>query len=640
MGDPIDAKRVSAEEMIAAIVGKRKGEQKRREDAEPKPKATVTVLKPAKVGKPKDEEKKQPLDEADILEGVDFKEEPKEKPKEESKEEPKEESKAETSEEKPAEEEEAVASELNPAEKKRRQIIRWRVLKWMNNKYAVIASYGGRCVVMREAQSPIDPKKKVFDFQFPNAFLQWNANKFIPSLMKENKNDAVGPWWFRHPKRRQYDGVVFKPLADKVIETPDRQSILNTYMGWGVEPKKGEWPLIRRHIKEVLANNDLKSDEYILRWTAWGFQHPNQLPLVALVLIGRKGRGKGTFARVLERIYGVHHSIQISSQKHLVGNFNKHLENLILLIADEAYWAGHKADAGTLQRMITEPTLVVEPKGVDVRIVRNYIHLLMLAEPGWTVPAGPDERRYAVNLVNGEAKSEAYFKALYKEIDGDGPAAMLYDLLHMDLGDWHPRQVYKTSALRRQQDLSLPPLEQWLLTLLEDGRLPYPAVGKPYAATPTNLANDAKGKVPRLRDLSFNELAEFLEEWGCSKAGGDQRLWRFPALKVMRGAWDQKYVPREWLPISDWFAPEQPPLEDLLKDVLKEQEVSKADKAKLLEMSKALSEKRPNETPAQANSRIYTSILMRNAADGDSIALSELLRGRSLSDFFNAHCTT
>jgi hypothetical protein len=326
---------------------------------------------------------------------------------------------------------------------------------------------------------------------------------------------------------------------------------LNLWRGFGVTPKKGNWSLIRKHIKEVLANGDLKADDYIIRWVAWGIQHPDELPLVALVLIGLKGRGKGTFARVLEIIYG-NHALQISSQRHIVGNFNAHLENLVLMISDEAYWAGHKADAGSLQRMITEPTLAIEAKGCDVRNVKNYIRLLMLAEPGWSVPAGQDERRYAIFDVTKEARDQTYFKALYREIDGNGPAAMLHDLQHMDLGDWHPRQVYKTDAFRRQQEMSLSHLEDWLLTLLEDGRLPFPQKDKPWASNPTDLVNDAKQKVPRLRDLSFNQLSDFLLEWGCDKSGGSTRYWRFPTLTEMRNAWNQKYSPRKWRPIKDW----------------------------------------------------------------------------------------
>ena len=73
-----------------------------------------------------------------------------------------------------------------------------------------------------------------------------------------------------------------------------------------------------------------------------------------------------------------------------------------------------------------------------------------------------------------------------------------------------------------------------------------------WQSNPTDLVNDAKQKVPRLRDLSFNQLADFLKEWGCYKSGGTTRHWRFPPLTEMRNAWDQKYTPRKWQPINDW----------------------------------------------------------------------------------------
>jgi hypothetical protein len=481
------------------------------------------------------------------------KEESKEKPREEPEEEPKakEEPKAEDEEEALKAEPPVVASDLNREELKKVRLIRWKMLRAINDKYAVIKSYGGKCVVVAEGQSPIDPDKKVFIFQSKEAFEQWMANLFLPSLKKRNEKQAVGPWWFQHRKRRQYDGVVFQPLAPRIVQTSSGHSLFNTYLGCGVVPKQGDWSLMRLHVKEVLANGDPKTEDYIIRWCAWSVQHPDKLPLVALVLIGLKGRGKGTFARALERIFG-DHSLQISSQRHIVGNFNAHLENLILMISDEAYWAGHKADAGTLQRMITEPTLAIEAKGYDVRNVKNRIHLLMLAEPGWSVPAGQDERRYAVYEVCDKVRDAAYFKALYREIEGDGPAAMLYDLQRMNLGDWHPREVYKTAALRTQQEMSLGHLEEWLLTLLDDGCLPNPPVGKLWMSGPTTLLNDAKNKVPRLRDLSFNALAPFLEGWGCEKIGGVDRYWRFPPLADMRSAWDQRYTPRVWSPVNDW----------------------------------------------------------------------------------------
>ena len=386
----------------------------------------------------------------------------------------------------------AAVNELGLAEAKRRYVVRRLKLEEINRRCAVIRSFGGKCVVVTEGQSPI--------FQSREAFEQWKANDFIPSLKKRNESEPVGPWWWRHPRRRQYDGVVFKPLAAPVVCTPDGQCLFNTYLGWGVKPKQGDWSLMRQHIREVIAGGDTKAEDYITRWIAWAIQHPDCTADVALVLIGEKGTGKGTLARALEKVFG-DHSFQASTLDHVTGRFNAHKENCILFVADEAYWGGHKSATGELQRMITEPTLPIERKYFDIYEARNYIHMLMLGEPGWVIPAGRFERRYAAFQVSeAHMDDHKYFKALHREIDRDGPAAMLYDLKEIKLGDWHPREVHKTDALRHQQELSLAPLDEWMLGLLEDGELPGTLPGRFRTANPTTLLQDLHNKVPRAHD--------------------------------------------------------------------------------------------------------------------------------------------
>jgi Family of unknown function (DUF5906) len=95
------------------------------------------------------------------------------------------------------------------------------------------------------------------------------------------------------------------------------------------------------------------------------------------------------------RIFG-QHAVHISSADHLAGRFNAHLRDACLLFADESYWPGDKRAEGTLKRLITEPDLLIEPKGRDAVTARNMLHVMMASNEDWIVPAGEHERRFAV----------------------------------------------------------------------------------------------------------------------------------------------------------------------------------------------------------------------------------------------------
>jgi hypothetical protein len=372
----------------------------------------------------------------------------------------------------------------------------------------------------------------------------------------------LSQWWLGHRDRQQYRGITFQPDAPKVVN-----ECLNLWRGWGCESQEGDWSLIRNHIEAVLADGNPEFAEYIIRWIAWSIQNPGTQAEVALVLIGEKGAGKGTLVRCLERIFG-QHSCQVSSREDVIGKFNGHLQDCILFVADEAYWGGDKRCVGRLQAMITEPKLTIERKGIDAFEVRNLLHILMLAEPGWVIPAGRWERRYAAFAVStARLGDREYFRSLHHQIYNGGAEAMFYDLRMMDLGGWHPREIPKglltNQALQKQQSHNLPPLEQWYVMLLHNGRLPFAIKGRPNTSYTRNLIDDAKERVPRLRyDLSDVTLRNFLideERTGivCAKfRAASANGWSFAPLSECREAWSKRYGTTNWdTDMIDWGEP-------------------------------------------------------------------------------------
>ncbi len=333
----------------------------------------------------------------------------------------------------------------------------------LNAEFCVVLDTGKARVLHFETVRQEKHSREVACFLSFEDFRNFHMNRFVEV---GDKKVPLGHWWLRHGGRRQYRGLTFEPAAEREIN-----GRLNLWRGWGIEPAPGDWTLMRRHILDVLASGNAVHSDYIVRWMAWTVQHPAQRAEAALVFKGARGTGKGTLGNALCRIFG-QHGTHISTAEHLAGRFNGHLRDACFLFADEAYWPGDKGAEGSLKRLVTEPDLFIEAKGKDGVTVPNMLHIMMASNDDWVVPAGEDERRYAVFAVSDCHKQDAkWFGPLNAQMDGGGYAAMLFDLLRMDLGDWHPRRVIRTEALVEQQSRGLGPEDAWWCELLQTGVL-------------------------------------------------------------------------------------------------------------------------------------------------------------------------
>jgi Family of unknown function (DUF5906) len=334
---------------------------------------------------------------------------------------------------------------------------------------------------------------------------------------------------------------------------------------------------MREHIRLVLANGDEERDQYIMRWLAWSVQHPNEPCEVALVFRGKKGTGKGTLGNAMCVIFG-QHSHQVSDPKHLTGNFNAHMRDTCFLFGDECFWPGDKSGEGSLKRMLTEPTLFIEAKGRDAVSVPNYLHVMLASNEDWVIPAGENERRYYFSDVPTiKMQDESWFNPIKDQLRNGGYGAMLHDLLHYDLGDWHPRRLPKNNSLASQQRRSLSPLDSWWVELLETGTLagcdpkgaPDRAVSNQYDAVVSGglsgerhlkkpgIFDQARTIEPRLKHHFSDRLfGEYLTAQGCSN---DKRImrkrgWVFPPLSECRRKWEERFPGWVWrIPnLTDW----------------------------------------------------------------------------------------
>ena len=239
-----------------------------------------------------------------------------------------------------------------------------------------------------------------------------------------------------------------------------------------MKPVPGDWSLMKEHIRAVICAGNYDLFFWLLGWMANLVQHPGQPGEVAIVMRGPQGTGKGVFARALGSLVG-HHFVPVSHPRHLKGNFNAHLEDALIVFADEAFEPTDKEGLGVLKTFVTEPEIAIEKKGRDVFVAPNRVHLLIASNEDLVVAAGLDERRFLVlDVSDAHAQDHVYFEALEDQMNNGGREAMLHDLLAFSfIGEVNLRQAPATSALQEQKRLSMRPHEDWWFRKLEDGQL-------------------------------------------------------------------------------------------------------------------------------------------------------------------------
>jgi hypothetical protein len=355
----------------------------------------------------------------------------------------------------------------------------------LNTEYALIL-LGERPAVLREgAGSDGRPEFRLLSVA---GFHEW----LRPTYLWE-RDDSTGQTrklqaskiWVDSEKRRQYEGLVFDPSDTSPA------GYYNLWRGFAVEPSsKGSCQRFLDHIAENVCRGDEYHFSWVIAWFAAMVQEPIKKGGTSLVLRGAQGTGKTILGKIFGSLLGPHYAL-VADSRYIVGRFNAHLANCLLLQLDEATWGGDHAAAGKLKDLITGDYQYIEYKGKEPVKVKNYVRLLVTGNNNWLVPAGLEERRFAVFDMGDERRQDnVYFGAIEAEIENGGRARLLDYLLTFDLESVRGRnQVPPTAALAEQQVASLAPEQQWWLDVLRRGALPGDEEGRGETPTHTLYEN-------------------------------------------------------------------------------------------------------------------------------------------------------
>lgn len=385
-------------------------------------------------------------------------------------------------------------------------------------------------------------------------FELWFANQFV---RVGEKATPLGKYWTRHPQRRQYAGIEFAPGRETKPE------YFNLWRGFAVEPKQGDCSKFLAHLHDNVCQGKEDLNNWVVGWFAQIAQRPSEKEGTSLVLRGAQGVGKTKVGEVIGSLLDHHYTI-VSEPRYVTGRFNSHLSSCLLLHCDEAFWAGDHAAEGRLKDLITGQTNMIEFKGKEVIKVRNYVRLLITGNPHWLVPAGFEERRFAVLDVGEQhMKDGPYFAAIDAEMKNGGREALLYYLLNFDLKSVDLRTTPTTAALFEQKVASFNSLEGWWcdvlmrgeLPLNKDNTVPTSALFELYIAHANNQG--IRRRALEVQVGSFlNKLVPELIKRDRLIDGSEkrrQKVYVFPSLAKCRAAFAQKLRHEEvWSKKANW----------------------------------------------------------------------------------------
>ncbi len=315
--------------------------------------------------------------------------------------------------------------------------------------------------------------KPIVNFLTVSAFLAYLETERVVDG-ETDKITSIAAIWKKHPHRLSYQGVAFAPEGVPV-------KWFNLWRGFAVEPApfyddprdhaRKHFPTFYDHILRNVARGDRAVARWVWGWFAHMIQKPTERVGTALVLRGRMGCGKSKPGEVVGSLLGPHW-VLIDDPKHLVGSFNAHMLTCLMLQADEGFWAGDKMAEGKLKSLITSSVHLIEKKGVDPVKVRNLIRLMVTSNSDWVVPAGMEERRFAVlDVGDGNLQDHTFFARIDAEMESGGREHLLAYLLRFDLSQVDIRVIPATEALFEQKMASMSEIQAWWLDRLRAGTL-------------------------------------------------------------------------------------------------------------------------------------------------------------------------
>jgi hypothetical protein len=278
--------------------------------------------------------------------------------------------------------------------------------------------------------------------------------------------------FLKSDKTHVYTSVAFDPRH----QPPE---VLNLWRPHAIKPVPGNFEILETFILEIICDKDQKNYDYLIRYLAHMLQKPEQKPMVAVILLGGEGIGKGALYTLIRSIWP-YTARQVHKIDDVIGKFNaKALEQSLAVWMDEALFSGDKKSKDRLKALITEDRITIEEKFQPAKTMKSFHRIFGTSNHEHFAPTSRDDRRFFYLKVSEFWKQDDLkFNPLFAAFsDGHTVPAFVHHLLTLDISNFNPsRDRPKTTEHAKQKLLSLEGLDRFIYEALQAAEIKVPTL--------------------------------------------------------------------------------------------------------------------------------------------------------------------
>ena len=260
------------------------------------------------------------------------------------------------------------------------------------------------------------------------------SNRIIEGADGPQKVDSVViKRWMEWKFRRDHIRMEYAPGEQEVLPG----NTLNTWLGWGTEPKEGTvQPFL--DLLDFVFGGDTEKINWFTKWLAYPIQHPGtKLQTAVLLWSNYQGVGKTLIGDLVGDIYGKNY-VKIT-QLSLQSNFTGWIADKQFIVGEEITGTEHRQFADLLKGYITNEEILVNRKHQSEYISRNCANFLFTSNHPNALYIENRDRRYFVHEVTTAARADSFYERIRQWRKANQGATLFHYLLNeVDVSDFNP----------------------------------------------------------------------------------------------------------------------------------------------------------------------------------------------------------